>query len=169
MLFELIAVACVALASAGIVLGTARALRLKPHKSVGPLVAAVAMILFVAWSRYTWAERSIVGLPEGTVVIARNYQSSPFEPWTLVKPRIHQLVVLDEARKLQHPDHPGIFLVSTFLLELNADTLTLRQAVDCTQGRRAVMDGPDLPPDPAWVPGREPEVLFQAVCEPPPG
>lgn len=28
----------------------------------------------------------------------------------------------------------------------------------------AVIDGPDMPPDPAWVPGREPEALFQAVC-----
>jgi hypothetical protein len=167
MLFEIIAVLSVALAAAGVVLGAARLLRLKPHRSVGPLVAAGAMILFVAWSRYTWAERSIQGLPEGTTVIARTHHSSPFEPWTLAVPRISQLVVLDAGGMLTHPDHPGIHLVTTFLLGLHEDTLTLRQAVDCIGGRRAVTDGPDLPPAEAWVSGREPETLFRAVCEGP--
>ncbi|WP_051341093.1 hypothetical protein [Azospirillum halopraeferens] len=167
MFFELISIISVAFAAAGAVLIAGRLLRIRLPKYVLPMVAALAMIGFTIWLRYTWAERTIEGLPAGFVVVDRLPYHGVLEPWALVFPRTAGLVVLDGAATRRNPDHPDVLLVTTRLIEEHQETLTLQQFVDCARRRRAPATtalGPDgLPPPDAWV-SDDGTPLYDAAC-----
>ncbi len=74
---------------------------------------------------------------------------------------------------MRNPAHPGIAIVTLLNIEPHADTLILRQIVDCNEKRRAVLnqmpdfDAGNLPTDIDWQTGGEPAYLFKAVCSNP--
>lgn len=167
MFFELFSMICVAFAACGALLLAARLLRLRLPKYAVPLVAALAMIGFTVWLRYTWAERTVEALPTGSTVIARLPYEGMLEPWTALFPRTAGLVVLDGAATLRNPQHPEVLLVTTRLMEEHQETLSLQQFVDCAKRRRAPAGGTlgadGLPPPDAWVSGDD-SALYDAAC-----
>ncbi|CAA7616832.1 hypothetical protein [Magnetospirillum sp. UT-4] len=166
MAFELIIVVCIGLAAAGVFLLAARLLGWRGARKVVPLVAALAMVGYQVWSRYTWAERTVARLPEDSVVIQALPKTSLIEPWTLLRPMTGGLVVIDRSAVMTHPDHPHLRLVTTRLVEQYEETLTLPQLVDCGRRRRALTGADDapLPEAAAWIEGGEPAMLYDAVC-----
>lgn len=166
MAFELLTVLVVGFAAAGVALFARRILRLGLPRYAVPLAAALAMIGYTVWLRYSWADRSLVNFPPNWVLVETYPYEGFFEPWTAVFPRTDRLLVLDRSQTLQNPDFPRIHLVTLFLLEQHADTLFLRRFIDCGLGRHApaVFDRDGLPPDDAWTDGRNPPALFAAVC-----
>jgi hypothetical protein len=165
--FELVIVVCIGLSAAGIVLAATKPFGIKGGKVLAPLAAALAMLCYQAWSRSTWAEHVVKGLGPDAVVIERLPVTSPFEPWSYVRPMVGGLVVLDRKTILTHPHFPGMKLVTTRLIEAHEETLELHHLVDCAGGRRAVVESLGALENGApaqWIDGREPAALFDAVC-----
>lgn len=170
MFFEIIIVVCIAFATAGVTLLAFKLFGARPRKTVIFALAGLAMILFTAWNRHTWAERTAAGFPQTMQVIEEIPYTGWLEPWTFLFPRTGALVVLDSTRTLSHPAHPGVFIVTLLNIEPYAETLSLRQIVDCPGRRRAVVANPPdlsggLPADLQWVDGGRPASLFAAVCK----
>lgn len=171
MLFEIVTVISVAFATAGVVMLAFRLVRRRAPRTLVIALAAVAMLAYTAWNRHGWGERTIAALPDTIRVVERIPYSGWLEPWTLIEPRIGSLVAIDDSRTLRHPAHPGVAIVTLLHIEPYADTLALRQIVDCNGHRRAVLDSEpefgdgDLPTDIRWIDGGQPAYLFAAVCE----
>lgn len=171
MLFEIVTVVSVAFATAGVTMLVFRVVGRKAPKTLVIGLAAVAMIVYTAWNRHGWADRTEAALPDTIRVVQRVPYSSWIEPWTLARPRTGALVAIDDSETLRNPAHPGIAIVTLLNIEPHADTLILRQIVDCNEKRRAVLNqmpdfgAGDLPADIDWQTGGEPAYLFKAVCE----
>ncbi|MGE4278314.1 MAG: hypothetical protein AB7G62_01925 [Magnetospirillum sp.] len=167
MAFELVIVICVGFAAAGILMAVTRPFGLKLGKTVAPAVAALAMVTYQVWSRYTWEDRIAAALGPQEVVLARIDSQSPFDPWSYVVPMVGSMVVLDKGSVLTNPDHPDLRVVTTRLYEQSQETLMLNQFVDCQGKRRALVSsaGADgVPPPEAWIAGGQPAALFAEVC-----
>lgn len=171
MLFEILIVVCVAFATAGVVMLVFRLFGAKPPKTLIIGIAGLAMIAFTSWNRHGWADRTEATLPKTIQVVRKIPYSGWIEPWTLIQPRTGALVAIDHGETLRNPAHPEILIVYLLHIEQHADTLILRQIVDCGERRRAPLDteqdftGGDLPAGLDWTPGGEPKYLFDAVCK----
>jgi len=171
MLFELLTVVCVAFATAGVVLAICKVLRKKPNKTIIIGIAGIAMIAFTAWNRHGWAARTEAQLPPTIEVVQRVPYSDWLEPWTLIRPRTGALVAIDRSQTLRNPMLPDIVIVSLLNIEPHADTLVLRQIVDCANQRRAALKTEpdfttgDLPDGIDWVSGGTPKYLYDAACK----
>ncbi len=170
MFFEILVVISAALGGSGAVLGVCKLMGVKPPKWVAPMSAAVAMIAFVVWSRETWYDRTAGRLPEGVTVLATFPYDGVLEPWGLANPRISRFIALDANATMRNPAHPKIVMATTMLREQYGETITLRQIIDCENGRRALVppnaqfDEAGLPVGVDWISGGEPGYLFGAVC-----
>lgn len=170
MLFEIVIVICAAFASAGVVLLAFKLVRRKAPKVLMLGAAALGMVGYTQWDRYTWADRYAASLPPESVVVDRYAYDGWLEPWARVMPRADRLLVLDGTATLRNPDFPHMSVVTTLLVERNQDTLSLRQFIDCSQRRRAPVTGQTgfteagLPLPDAWIAGGQPQPLFDAVC-----
>lgn len=167
MLFKLFTLLCIGLAAVGVMLLAAKALGLKSAKKYAPLVAALAVISYETWSRYTWADRMIDSMPPETVVVERYPYTGMLEPWTAVFPRDEALLTLKTDATMTNQSHPHVRLVLTQLWQRDEERLELRQFVDCAHGRRVPAGGGftenGMPPDDAWTADKE-SPLFRAAC-----
>jgi hypothetical protein len=170
MFLTLVVLTCLAALVAGVVLLTFRALGRRPPKYLLAAAIGLAVIGYVTYSRYTWAERYADRLPQDIVVVERFRASSPFEPWTYAWPRVTRFAAVDTATVAAHPARTGLYLVEMRLFAEHAPTVTVPQVVDCQRGRRASLpagaslDPETLPERLAWRDGRTPPALFDAVC-----
>lgn len=172
MLFDLVVVACMAFAAAGMTMLGFRLVGRKAPKAVLLLAAAVGMLGYTQWERYTWASRTVARLPPGLTVTAAIPYDGVLEFWARAIPRTDALVVVDAHATLRNPEFPGLLMTRTLLLEHHADALEMRQLVDCAGRRRApVISASGAPPGPeGWIEGGEPAALYATVCpgaEPP--
>jgi hypothetical protein len=166
MIFNLIVVACMAFAAAGATLLAFRLVGRRAPKAVLLLAAGVGMIAYTQWERYTWASRTVAGLPPSMTVMAELPYDSVLEFWARAIPRTDALVVVDGAATRSDPAHPGVVMARTLLLEHHADPLEMRQLVDCPGKRRApvVRASGAMPGPEGWIDGGEPAALYAAVC-----
>lgn len=167
MLLKLFILVCVGLGAVGILLLAAHLTRWKSGKKFAPLVAAIAVLSYESWSRYSWSDRIVAGLPAQSEIVERYPYQGLLEPWTKWFPRVGSVLVLDHAATMTNPEHPSFRLIRTELWEQDMDTLELRHVVDCARGRRAlastIIAGSGAPPDDAWI--VEPDApLVKAAC-----
>lgn len=171
MFFEIIIVVCIAVATAGVTLLAFRLFGARAPKTLVFTLAGLAMILFTAWNRHTWAERTMAGLPDSIRVVQEIPYSGWLEPWTFALPRTGALIAIDTSQNLSHPAHPGIFVVTLLNIEPYVETLSLRQIIDCAGRRRTLLrvptdlSGDSLPADLEWIGGGQPPQLFAIVCK----
>ncbi|MCF8480460.1 MAG: hypothetical protein K9H25_08520 [Rhodospirillum sp.] len=171
MVFDLIVVACVGLAAAGLLLLLFRVTGRKAPKTLLLATIGLTVIVFTSWNRYTWADRIAAALPGNVEVIQRIRSESPFEPWTYLFPQESGLVILDKPETRTNADYPHKFWVQLLLIGRDEpETLTLQRIVDCASESWASVGGgidlgaDGLPRDTAWHRGGEPAYLFDAVC-----
>ncbi|WP_413205603.1 hypothetical protein [Rhodospirillum sp. A1_3_36] len=172
MLFDLIVVACVGLAAAGLLMLVFRITGRKAPKTLLLVTVGVTVILFNSWNRYTWADRIAAALPKDVAVIQRIPSESPFEPWTYIFPQDSGLVIFDKPETRTNPDYPQKVWVQLLLIGRDEpEPLKLQRIVDCAskswasvgEGNTLGEDG--LPPARAWNKGGQPAYLFDAVCQ----
>lgn len=133
MTFVLIAAIAIGLGAAGLALGLPRLLGLRAPRWLGPAAAGLAMFAFMLWNEYTWYDRSLAALPEGTVVAETYPHSSVFQPWTLVAPRIARFAaVLPKGRT-----ETGLIEADVVLAERFSGHYRVPHLFDCADGRRA--------------------------------
>lgn len=168
MFFELVATIAAGLAAAGLAL-------IAGHLSGGrlprwfvPLAAGGAMLAYAVWSEYTWAGRTVAGLPEGVEVLTTVEETRLWKPWTYLVPQTTRIMALDRQGVLTNPDAQGILLADVYLFARWTPPAKRPQLVDCDKRARADVSSAALadPGTAAWrrVDGDDP--LIKALCPP---
>ncbi|MBB4287413.1 hypothetical protein [Roseospira goensis] len=171
MFITLVVTACVAALVAGVILLGFRTVGRRPPKYVLPMAIALSILAYVTYSRYTWSDTVIGRMPESVEIIHLYRESSPLEPWTYLWPRVTHFAAIDRDAVAGHPSLPGVYLVPLILVGEGDPTVTVPHVLDCVQGRRAnlgydaSLNPADLPETVTWQTGREPDFLFDAVCD----
>lgn len=137
MLLELIATVVLGLGAAGLVM----TLNLVSGKRLPgwliPSGAGAAMLAFIIFMEYSWAERTTNGLPEGVMVASVSGESMWYRPWTYLRPLSLRMVAVDTRRHRQHPDQPDQVMTTVLLLGRWMPVHEVPVVFDCAAGRRA--------------------------------
>lgn len=171
MLFNLVGTFLVGIAAVGSIMLIFLVLRRPAPRWLLPFAAGAGMLGFHLWNEYTWFDRTATALPDH-VVVAKSYTyETPFQPWTLLMPRINRFAAVDRASIRRHDEAPDYVMADIFLVTRLAETAKVTQIYDCVQARRTEVsasmsvDERGLPVDAAWTPSEADEPLFKMVCD----
>ncbi|TCP60327.1 hypothetical protein EV663_1105 [Rhodovulum bhavnagarense] len=167
MFLELIASFVAGLGAVGLVLALDRLTGRHLPRWLVPLAAGGAMIGYAVWSEYSWAPRTVAGLPSGVVEIERIAERKPWKPWTYAVPQVTRLMTADVGGAATRADAPGLRLVTLYAFARWQPTRAIPQLVDCTGGARADVTDAVLA-DPAaadWRALAADDPLRRAVCD----
>ena len=170
-MLHLIAVFAIGFAAAGFVLLAFRLRGKKPPRYLIPLAAGLSMVGYALWSEYSWASRTIAGLPDHVTVVKRIPSSAPWKPWTYIFPQVDRFIAVDSAEIRRNDRLPGLVLAEVILVARLEPAVTTRQLFDCPQARRADVIASDdftdegLPLNPDWVALELDDDLYKAVCQ----
>ncbi|ARE42112.1 hypothetical protein RGUI_3971 [Rhodovulum sp. P5] len=166
MFLELIATFVAALGAAGLVMGLNMMTGGRLPKWLMPVAAGAAMIAYAVWSEYSWAGRTVAGLPEGVVEVSRVDERIAYKPWTYIVPQTTRLMAADAGGAATRPDAPALRLVNLYLFARWQPARTVPILVDCETAARADATEAALA-DPAqadWLPLPAGDPLVVAVC-----
>jgi hypothetical protein len=167
MFFELIATFAAGIAAAGLAL-------IAGHLSGGrlprwfvPVAAGAAMLGYAIWSEYTWAGRTMEGLPEGVEVLTTVEETRFWKPWTYLVPQTTRIMALDRQGVLRNPDADGILLADVYLFARWTPPAKRPQLVDCAAGARADVSSAALadPSQATWRSVDDDDPLMEALCQ----
>ncbi|MBK1637022.1 hypothetical protein [Rhodovulum adriaticum] len=166
MFFELIASFVAGLGAAGLVLALDRLTGRHIPRWIMPAAAGLAMVGYAIWSEYSWAPRTVAGLPDGVVEVERIEERKPWKPWTYAVPQATRLLAVDAGGAATHPAAPGLRLVTLYAFARWHPTRAIPQLVDCGRGARADVSDAALadPSTAAWRPLERGDGLLAAVC-----
>lgn len=166
MFYELIATVAVAFGAAGMVMLVNRLVGRRLPKWALPAAAGLSMIAFTIWSEYSWADRTINGLPEGLAVVQTIDESTFWKPWTYIKPMTPRLIVADLTSIQSNDVAPAIRLVDLYLFERWEAPNQVPQLVDCETGSRADVTDQALadPSKAVWRPINPGNDIKRVVC-----
>jgi len=137
MLLELIATVVLGLGAAGLLM----ALNVVSGKRLPawliPAGAGAAMLVFIIFMEYSWAERTRNGLPDGVEVASVSSESMWYRPWTYLRPLSLRMVAVDTRRNRHHPDRPQQVMTSVLLLGRWMPVHEIPVVFDCAGNRRA--------------------------------
>jgi len=166
MFFMLIATFAAGVVAAGVALIVPRLIGKRAPRHLPPVAAGLAMFGFMIWNEYSWFDRTVESFPPDVRVAATYTSSSALQPWTLIKPRINRLAVVDMARAKRNPAMPDLVMAEVLLITRFEDTASVMQLFDCAGSRRADAPAGDLTPD--WTPDwHEPDAedpLLRVAC-----
>ncbi|MGI9437095.1 MAG: hypothetical protein ACR2Q4_20065 [Geminicoccaceae bacterium] len=171
MLFNLIGTFIVGIAAAGSIMLTFLLLRRPAPRWMLPAAAGAAMLGFHLWNEYTWFDRTATALPDHVVVAQHYTYATPFQPWTLLIPRVNRFSALDRASIRRNDKAPDYVMADILLVTRLAQTAKVTQIYDCGQIRRAEVsvssrvDDRGLPVDATWTSYEADEPLFKLVCD----
>jgi len=166
MFFELIATFAAGIAAAGLALIAGHLSGGRLPRWITPVAAGAAMLGYAIWSEYTWAERTVQGLPDGVEVLTTVEETRFWKPWTYVVPQTTRIMALDRQGVQTKPDADGILLADVYLFARWTPPAKRPQLVDCAEGARADVSTAALadPDNATWrsVAGDDP--LIEALC-----
>jgi Zn-dependent protease with chaperone function len=166
MFFELIATFAAGIAVAGLALIAGHLSGGRLPRWITPVAAGAAMLGYAVWSEYTWAERTMQGLPDGVEVLTTVEETRFWKPWTYVVPQTTRIMALDRQGVQTKPDAEGILLADVYLFARWTPPAKRPQLVDCADGARADVSTAALadPDNATWrrVGGDDP--LIEALC-----
>jgi len=102
-----------------------------------PAAAGFAMIAFVVWTEYSWAERTRSGLPAEVTVVSQNAITSWYRPWTYVWPLTNRMTVIDHRFDRTNADHPHLLITAVVMLGRWEPGRQVPVVFDCQDGLRA--------------------------------
>lgn len=170
MLVHLVATVALATVACLTLWSLARALRRPLPRYLLPMIAGSVAIAYGVYAEYSWASRTVAGLPASFVVLQRGEERTALAPWTWLVPRTVRLATIDTAALRRHPEHPELRLLDVVLLERFHPTVRVTTLVDCAGGRRAdVVTGQPFTADglPAGLDWREvgaEDRIVEAAC-----
>lgn len=166
MFFELIATFAAGIAAAGLALIAGHLTGGRLPRWITPVAAGAAMLGYAVWSEYTWAERTVQGLPDGVEVLSTVEETRFWKPWTYVVPQTTRIMALDVSGVQTKPDADGILLADVYLFARWTPPAKRPQLVDCAAGARADVSTAALA-DPAKATWRSlggDDPLIEALC-----
>lgn len=167
MFFELVATFAAGIAAAGLALIAGHLTRGRLPRWLTPVAAGVAMLGYAVWSEYTWADRTLDGLPDGVEVLRTVEETRFWKPWTYVVPQTTRIMVLDRNGIQTREDTQGILLADVYLFARWTPPAKRPQLVDCADGERADVSTAALAdPDKAkWKSMEGNDPLMEALCQ----
>lgn len=169
-MLHLIAVFAMGFLAAGLVLLVYKLRGVKAPRYLVPMAAGLAMIGYSVWSDYSWASRTIDGLPDHVRVVKEISSSAPWKPWTYLIPQVDRFIALDSSETRRNERLPGFVMAEVILVAQREPAVTTRQLFDCTQSRRtdilptAEFTDDGMPVAPQWVPLEPGDALYQQLC-----
>ena len=167
MFLMLLATFAAGFVAAGVVMMAPRLFGKRAPRHLPPLAAGLAMVSFMMWNEYSWFDRTASALPEDVKVAATYSESSVFQPWTMIAPRINRFAAVDLRQARRNPEFPDQVMAEVLLVSRFDDTATRMQVFDCGDARRA--DAPtaefDAGWNPEWVDVADDDPLLLAACE----
>ncbi|MCQ9617175.1 hypothetical protein L1889_11110 [Paenalcaligenes niemegkensis] len=106
-----------------------------------PVTIGASMISYSVWNEYTWFDRITSSLPSAVAVVAQGERSSPWAPWTYLRPVTIRFIALDTRTRVQSELQAGLVLTELLLVERWQRTRRVPVAFDCHQARRADLLG----------------------------
>jgi hypothetical protein len=162
MFLMLIATFAAGFVAAGTVIAGPRLVGKRAPRHLPPLAAGLAMVAFMIWNEYSWFDRAAGALPEDVKVAATYTQSSIFQPWTMVKPRINRFAAIDLGGARRNPEFPDQVMAEVLLLSRFDDTASRMQVFDCAEHKRA--DAPQGEGALDWVEVDTDDPLLRTAC-----
>lgn len=174
MLFVLFATIALGAGAAGLVLGLRRLTGLPIPRWGAPVAAGITMAAFMLWNEYTWFDRAMATLPEGTRIAETYSYSSWVQPWTVAVPRITRFAVVIPDDRRPGPPLPDLTLAIVLVGERLTGQHTIPHLFDCAARRRAAVSAETwralaegTPPDAAalaWADSAADDPLVAAAC-----
>ncbi len=151
MFYEIVATLVAGVAGAGVVMLLNKLTGGRLPRWAVPFGVAAGMLVTTIANEYAWYGRTVANLPEGLVVVSEVENSSLYRPWVRVKPFVEQFVAVDGDSLLLNKAYPDLRMVT--LVRLGRWVTPSQQAVmvDCAQGRRAPLAGPDAVGSEGWL------------------
>mgnify|MGYP000105397030 CR=1 FL=1 len=167
MFFELIATFAAGIAAAGLALIAGHLSRGRLPRWITPLAAGAAMLCYAVWSEYTWAARTVEGLPEGVEVLTTVEETRFWKPWTYVVPQTTRIMALVRTGVQTKADAEGVLLADLYLFARWTPPAKRPQLVDCEAGARADVTTAALadPDDATWRSVDAGDPLMEALCK----
>ncbi|MDW4551125.1 hypothetical protein R5H32_17315 [Defluviimonas sp. D31] len=138
MLIDFVSTIAAGFAAAGLVMGLNRLSGRRLPKWTMPAGAGLAMLLFMVWNEYSWADRTRLTLPESAVVTFRNERSDFWRPWTFLAPVTTRMALVDRGPEAGLPADPGPDMrhAKLYLMERWRPSYGLTVLFDCAGARR---------------------------------
>jgi hypothetical protein len=167
MFLELIATFAVGIGAAGIALVLGHLSRGRLPRYSAPFAAGIAMLCYVVWSEYTWANRTLSTLPDSVEVVSAVEESKPWKPWSYIVPQVTRMMVLDRAGVQTNPTAPEILLADIYLFGRWAAPMMRPQLVDCAKAARADVSEAALadPSQAEWIAVGLEDPVIEALCQ----
>ncbi|MGF1446668.1 MAG: hypothetical protein ACFBRM_10770 [Pikeienuella sp.] len=170
MLFILLATLALGLGAAGLVFIAGKLTGGAVPSWVAPAAGGLAMFAFMIWNEYTWYARAQAALPPDSRIAQVFEHRSPFQPWTLVAPRVVRFAAVNlRRRELQ-----GVLVGQVILRERFQGERRLPHLFDCAGHRRAALSvaewegiGSGYPPlleTLDWIDAGAQDPLLSAAC-----
>jgi hypothetical protein len=137
MFWELIATFCAGLGAAGIALFARSVSKKKLPQWLVPVFAGVGMLGFQVYSEYTWFSHQKSLLPDGVEVVKKIEESSPWRPWSFVKPQVVRFVAVRVGEGAVNQVNPDLVLAEVYLFERRKLAKRVHQVFHCGQNARA--------------------------------
>lgn len=170
MVIDFIAMASVGFGAAGIFLMLRKILGDRLPKWALPAVIGAAMLVFSAWSEYSWFSRVTAQLPPEVVVFSAPQEQSTFRPWTLLFPPTTRFAALDTSSLLTSETTPTIRQGQIFVLQRWGSTERFAEAFDCAAWRHAsLVEGATVTAEgvlsgTVWLEAKQDDPLMLAAC-----
>jgi hypothetical protein len=171
MVIDFIAMASVGFGAAGLFLLLRKLLRDRLPRWALPAVIGGAMLIFSAWSEYSWFSRVTNQLPAEVVVVLAPQEKSTFRPWTHIFPPTTRFIALDTSSLLTSEENPAIRQGQLFVVTRWGGTERLPEAFDCEKWYHATLvDGATVTAagklsGSVWLEARKDDALMLAACQ----
>lgn len=137
MLWDLIATIVAGLGAAGIAMLLRKLSANKLPRSLVPIFAGIAMILFQVIGEYQWFEHQQTLLPEGVAVVMTAQDQKPWRPWSYLWPQTNRFIAADFKNAVANEHNPNIKLLTLYVFEQKSPALPIKQVIDCQFKKRA--------------------------------
>ncbi len=170
MIVRLVAATVVAAAAVLTVWAVYRTLGRPMPRAAWPILIAASLIGYGVYDEYSWRSRTLAALPDSIAVLGAGTSTSPLSPWSYLLPRTDRLSLVDTDAVRTHPARPELRLVEFVLLERMQPTRTVREVVDCAEGRTAVIgtdtvfDEDGAPTNAEWYPLEPDDPRLTELC-----
>lgn len=134
-----------------------------------PATVALGMVGYTVWAEYTWAERTVAGLPQ-LEMVSEAGDPVIYRPWTYLWPQATRVMAIDLANTRTHSERPGEVMTQVVLIARWQPIRAVSVVYDCTAHRRAdILDGVVMNADGTltgaeWQPVAADDAVMTAAC-----
>lgn len=170
MLWELIAIACAGLGTAGVILAIRSFSGQRLPLWIAPLGAGAAMLGFQIYNEYAWYEHQRSLLPQDVYVVREIQEHKLWRPWSLMYPQTVRFIAVRLGDQAINRVNPDLVLAEVYLFERRRSALQVPLAFHCSKAARANLTAsleiPEVGEELSdhWLPLDQDDPMLATVC-----